>query len=129
MSALFSPIREFIRKGDLILLTLCLAASGYGLLLIYSATRFEDNNKAILVQLIGIALGVLGYMILTFVDFQLFTEKNWKFLLLPRGMLTLGSPGLPSKGSSYLLEKETTWRGRAVRLHRECKKVRYPIVQ
>ena len=80
MSALFSPIREFIRKGDLILLTLCLAASGYGLLLIYSATRFEDNNKAILVQLIGIALGVLGYMILTFVDFQLFTEKNWKFL-------------------------------------------------
>lgn len=81
MSALFSPIREFIRKGDLILLTLCLAASGYGLLLIYSATRFEDNNKAILVQLIGIALGVLGYMILTFVDFQLFTEKNWKFLL------------------------------------------------
>lgn len=80
MSALFSPIREFIRKGDLILLTLCLAASGYGLLLIYSATRFEDNNKAILVQLIGIALGVLGYMILTFVDFQLFTEKNWKLL-------------------------------------------------
>lgn len=80
MSALFSPIREFIRKGDLILLTLCLAASGYGLLLIYSATRFEANNKAILVQLIGIVLGVLGYMILTFVDFQLFTEKNWKFL-------------------------------------------------
>lgn len=80
MSALFSPIREFIRKGDLILLTLCLAASGYGLLLIYSATRFEDNNKALLVQLIGIALGVLGYMILTFVDFQLFTEKNWKLL-------------------------------------------------
>lgn len=44
-------------------------------------------------------------------------------------MLTLGSPELPSKGSSYLLEKEVTWRGKAVRLHRECEKSRYPTVQ
>ena len=81
MSTLFSPIREFLRKGDLILLGLCLAASGFGILLIYSATRFEHNNKVVLVQLIGVVLGVVAYMILTYVDFQLFTEKNWKFLL------------------------------------------------
>ena len=81
MSTLFSPIREFLRKGDVILLSLCIAASGYGLLLIYSATRFESNNKAVLVQLIGLLLGITAYIIITFVDFQLFTEKNWKFLL------------------------------------------------
>lgn len=80
MSTLFSPIREFLRKGDVILLSLCIAASGYGLLLIYSATRFEGNNKAVLVQLIGMLLGIAAYIIITFVDFQLFTEKNWKFL-------------------------------------------------
>ena len=81
MSTLFSPIREFIRKGDLILLSLCLAASGFGLLLIYSATRYQDNNKAILVQLIGILLGVIAYFLITFLDLQLFAEKNWVFLL------------------------------------------------
>ena len=81
MSTLFSPIREFLRKGDVILLSLCIAASGYGLLLIYSATRFESNNKAVLVQLIGLLLGITAYIIITFVDFQLFTGKNWKFLL------------------------------------------------
>jgi len=81
LSTLFSPIREFLRKGDVILLSLCIAASGYGLLLIYSATRFESNNKAVLVQLIGLLLGITAYIIITFVDFQLFTEKNWKFLL------------------------------------------------
>lgn len=80
MSVLLSPIREFFRKGDLLLLTLCLTASGFGLVLIYSATRWEDNNKAVLVQLIGIFLGVVAYIILTFVDFHLFTEKNWKLL-------------------------------------------------
>ncbi|MGI5963184.1 MAG: FtsW/RodA/SpoVE family cell cycle protein [Lawsonibacter sp.] len=80
MSTLFSPIREFFRKGDLLLLALCLAASAFGLALIFSATRYEHNNKAVIVQLVGIFLGVIAYMVLTFVDFQLFTEKNWKLL-------------------------------------------------
>lgn len=81
MSTLFSPIREFFRKGDLILLSLCLTASLFGLALIFSATRYEHNNKAVIVQSVGILLGVIAYMVLTFVDFQLFTEKNWKLLL------------------------------------------------
>lgn len=82
MSALFSPIREFFRKGDLILLSLCLLASGFGMVLIFSATRWEDNNKALVIQLVGIVLGIIAYVILTFVDFQLFTEKNWKLLFV-----------------------------------------------
>lgn len=86
---LFSPLREFFRKGDLLLLTLCLSASGFGLLLIFSATRWEDNNKAVAVQLIGIILGVIAYVMLTFVDFQLFTEKNWKLLFCASVVLLL----------------------------------------
>ena len=31
MTTLFSPIREFFKKGDVLLLFLCLTASGYGL--------------------------------------------------------------------------------------------------
>ena len=81
MSTLLSPIREFFRKGDLVLLTLCLMASGYGLLLIYSATQRYDSNRYILVQSLAILIGVGVYFLLTFVDFQLFTEKNWKLLL------------------------------------------------
>ena len=81
MSTLLSPLREFFRKGDLLLLSLCLGASFFGLALIFSATRWEHNNKEVIVQLVGICLGVVAYMVLTFVDFQLFTEKNWKLLL------------------------------------------------
>lgn len=80
MKFLISPLREFFRKGDCVLLSLCLLASSFGLLLIYSATRWDGNNKAFLVQFIGICLGVAVYILLTFVDFQLFTEKNWRFL-------------------------------------------------
>jgi rod shape determining protein RodA len=82
LSTLFSPIREFLRKGDVILLALCLLASGYGLLLIYSATRWEGGYQSILVQGIAILLGTVAYMLLTFVDFQLFSEKKWKYIFL-----------------------------------------------
>lgn len=82
MSALFSPFREFVRKGDLVLLTLCLLASGYGLALIYSATQYTGRTRYVFVQLIAIALGVLVYMLLTFVDFHLFVESNWLFLFI-----------------------------------------------
>ena len=81
MSTLFSPIREFFRKGDLLLLSLCLIASGYGLMLIYSATRYDQYNTAVVIQAVGVLLGVIAYILLTFVDFQLFTEKKWKLML------------------------------------------------
>ena len=84
MSLLFSPIREFFKKGDRMLLFFALLASGYGLLLIYSATQYLDNDRFIrfmLVQTAAIFLGVVAYMLLTLVDFRLFTEKNWRLLL------------------------------------------------
>ena len=44
MTTIFAPIREFFKKGDLLLLFLCLLASGYGLVLIYSATRTHASG-------------------------------------------------------------------------------------
>lgn len=85
MSLLFSPIRDFFKKGDVILLGLCLAASGFGLALIYSATQYTGEMRwarFVFVQLAAILLGVIAYMLLTFVDFQLFVEKRWKLLLM-----------------------------------------------
>ena len=80
MRTLFSPIHEFLKKGDAVLLLLCLLASGYGVLLIFSATRYNDNNRAVMIQCIAIFLGVIVYILCTFVDFQLFMEKNWKLV-------------------------------------------------
>lgn len=85
LALLFSPIKEFWKKGDRILLLLCLAASAFGLALIYSATQYLGENRwmrFLLVQFIAVILGVVVYMLLTFVDFQLFVEKRWKLLLV-----------------------------------------------
>lgn len=83
MKTLFSPLEEFWKKGDMFLLSLCLLASGFGVMLIYSATRWnvEDKGREVIIQLVAILLGVIIYIFCTYVDFQLFVEKNWKWLL------------------------------------------------
>ena len=71
LSLLFSPIREFFKKGDLILLFLCLSSSTFVLALIYSATQYLGETRwirFILVQFIAIVLGVVAYILLTFVE-------------------------------------------------------------
>lgn len=79
---LTDSIKEFFRKADLVLLGLILAASLFGVVLIYSATRYQDTNRFVLVQLLSIAMGVVAYMIMSFVDIELLTERSWKLLLV-----------------------------------------------
>ena len=85
MSWLRDSIRAFLERGDRLLLALCLLASGFGLVLIYSATRYMDaaaGMRCMVIQAAGILLGVLAYILLSSVDMELFTEKSWKWLLL-----------------------------------------------
>lgn len=81
MSWLTDSLREFARKGDILLLSLCTAASLFGLLLIFSATRYLGGYRNVIVQLAAIALGVIVYIFLSAVDIELITEKSWKLLL------------------------------------------------
>ena len=66
MRTLFSPIQEFLKKGDLVLLSLCLLTSGFGVALIFSATRYNQNNRPVAIQCIAIFLGVAVYLLCTF---------------------------------------------------------------
>lgn len=76
-------IRTFFRKGDAFLLIMCLIASACGLVLIYSATRYDASlHENVFKQAIFIALGVVIYFVLSFVDIELFVEKTWKWMLL-----------------------------------------------
>lgn len=80
---------DLAKKGDMVLLTLCLIASGFGLLLIYSSTRYLETNRYVLVQGFGVLVGVALYLVLTLVDLELFTEKLWKWMFLFNVVLIL----------------------------------------
>ena len=109
MSWLRDSLREFFRKGDLVLLSLCVAASAYGLVLIYSATRYLESNRNVIVQSVAIVLGILVYIALSSVDFELLTEKSWKLLLafnVVFNLLTLTPMGLERNGNRSWLGVE-----------------------
>ena len=85
MSWLRDSFRSFWQQGDRLLLTLCLLASGYGLVLIFSATRYlgeADAMRCMIVQAVAIVMGVVIYMLMSSVDIELFVDKSWKWLLL-----------------------------------------------
>ena len=77
MSRLTDFLREFARRGDTVLLALCTAASLYGIALIYSATRYLDTMSYFYKQAAFICVGVVLYVVATFVDIEFLLEKWW----------------------------------------------------
>ncbi len=87
-------LKEFFRKGDVVLLFLCLLASAVGLVLIYSATRYDPGlHSSFLKQGAFVAMGVVVYVVITFIDIEFLLEKWWwVFLLLGVGVILLIKP-------------------------------------
>ena len=83
-------LKDFFKKGDMVLLSLCLLASCLSLVLIFSATRYMDTYSYILKQAAFICVGVVIYFVVTFVDIEFLMEKWWwVFLLLGLGVILL----------------------------------------
>lgn len=74
--------REFLKKGDMVLLSLCLMASTFGVVMIYSATRWNNNDRAVIVQALATLIGVFLYILITAIDFEVLTKKFWRQIIL-----------------------------------------------
>ena len=76
-------LREFFKKGDVLLLFLCVLASIMGLVLIYSATRYrEELWTCASKQAVFICMGIVAYVWVTFIDIEFLMEKWWWVFLL-----------------------------------------------
>ena len=98
-----NTIRDFFQQADLVLLGLCVGATLFGLVLIYSCTRYMDRSdalKMLLVQTVAMGLGILAYFILSMIDTEeLIRHWKWFFafnvgficMLLPFGKERYGN--------------------------------------
>lgn len=81
---MFGRIKEFIgdvlQQADLVLLSLCCAASAFGLLMIASATHYTGSRQYLLVQGAALVIGIFLYFIISMVDLQPLI-KRWKWIL------------------------------------------------
>ena len=87
-------LKDFFKKGDVVLLLLCVLASLMGLALIYSATRYDpDLHNYAIKQAQFICMGVVAYVWVTFIDIEYLMEKWWwVFLLLGLFVIALIKP-------------------------------------
>jgi rod shape determining protein RodA len=86
-------IVDVIQQADLVLLALCVAASGYGALVIASATNYTGSNRYVIIQICGILLGVILYFALSMLDLQQMAKRwKWVFLFNVLFILLLATP-------------------------------------
>jgi len=88
---------EAFRRGDLVLLFMCLALNIFGMLMIVSTTYQVGPLRYVIVQAIASALGVFMYVLISSIDSEFFSEHRywlvvfiWLLLLL---LIPFGTDG------------------------------------
>ena len=73
-------VRDFLKRADMLLFTLCMAASIMGLVAISSATRTMSPTM-IYVQIFALLIGIAFYFAFTLIDADVFADQ-WPLLLV-----------------------------------------------
>ena len=68
LNRLKAVLADFFQQADLVLLFLCCIATVYGIVLIYSATRFMADNRYVIIQTAALLLGICVYIACSMVD-------------------------------------------------------------
>ena len=79
MHRFLEELKDFPKKGDMVLLVLALIVSGFGLVCMASATnaaKFDGNLRYIIIQLVAIGLGVFMYALISSIDVDVMSEHR-----------------------------------------------------
>ena len=74
-------LADFFQQADLVLLGLCCASSLFGIVMIFSATRYMEDNRNVIVQLAALLLGICVYIAMSMLDLEI-VMKRWKWIMV-----------------------------------------------
>ena len=90
--AFFHKVGEAFRKGDLVLLIMCLTLNVFGMLMIASTTNQVGPLRYLIVQGAAAALGVLLYVLVSSIDTEFFSEHRYWLVVFNIFLLLLLIP-------------------------------------
>lgn len=99
-------IKNFFKRADIFLLLLCIITNLFGLVLVYSATRFNATYHTLpLKQGVAMAIGIGVFIVCNYIDLEILMEK-WKlvFVLSSLFILLLVPLGADYQGNKNWLE-------------------------
>ena len=88
MKKKLSGIRTFLGRADLLLFTLCLAASVFGIVIISSATHSYGSTSYVYIQISALVIGIVLYFLFTVIDTDIIADQ-WPFLVVAEILLML----------------------------------------
>ena len=77
MNQFLSELKNFPKKGDWVLLLLCLITSAFGCVVLASATsaeKFGGNARYLIIQIVATLLGVMMFAIMSSIDIETMSE-------------------------------------------------------
>lgn len=93
-------LRDFFRKGDMVLLLLCLIATAFGCLVIASTSNYMGSFRFLVIQIGATAIGVFLYAIISSVDIDFFAEHRMGLVIFNTLLLLMLIPfGLTISGN------------------------------
>lgn len=76
MKKFANRLLEIFKKGDMILLALCVTSSIFGIVMIYAATYTEGNTRMIIIQTASLCAGILVYLGMTALDIDILAGQR-----------------------------------------------------
>ena len=90
---------EAFRKGDIVLLLMCLALNVFGLLMIASTTNQVGPVRYLIIQSIAALLGIIMYVLVSSIDTEFFSENRYWLVVFNTFLLLLLIPFGTDNGS------------------------------
>ena len=84
-----SEVLQFFKKGDLVLLFLCLLTSGFGCLVVASATNHNGTLRYLVIQAVAVVLGAVVYVLVSAVSADDLAEHRMGLVAFNTFMLLL----------------------------------------
>ena len=92
MRQFISEFKNFFRKGDMVLLSLCVMLTLFSCLVIASATNVYNDPRYVIIQFGAMLLGILSYALVSSIDLEFLAEQRYLLVILNIVLLLLLIP-------------------------------------
>ena len=92
MRRLVRTLWHIFRKGDLVLMMLCVITSAFGCLVIASATNHSDPMRYLVIQIGAVLIGIVSYVLVSGIDLEFISEHRNALVIFNLFLLALLIP-------------------------------------
>ncbi len=92
MYRFLQELKNFFRKGDMVLMLLCLGLTSFGIVMISSTTNHMGNTRFIVIQVFATCLGLTMYAIISSIDADFWAEHRVGLVIFNSLLLLLLIP-------------------------------------